>query len=278
MDYPVIAVLGGGNMANALIACWVAGGYPADKIEVHDHNFSKLERLQKLYGVTPRYLLGKWLRSAEVVLLAVKPQQLADLLEDVKDDIRDASVLSIAAGVRIDDLKRLVTAKAYCRAMPNTPVRIAQGVTGIYAPKDSAEFAGWVKELLTPCGSVVVCSEESQMDAVTALSGSGPAYVFRFLEAMEESAAAYGFSGEDARNIVLQTVFGAASLARTESAPFAELRERVTSKGGTTYAALTKMEEGHFAQTLQEGIKAADKRSAELADAFHEGLSKASEK
>ena len=269
-----ITFIGGGNMASALIGglCDPTKGalcQPGD-IRVVDINAESLNRLKYQYGIQTSPTVDENIRQSNVVLLSVKPQQMRDVAQNLAPHLTNQLVISIAAGIRITDLSRwLNNYSAIVRTMPNMPALINQGITGIFAnPSVSEEQRAMANAILSAVGSTLWLKDEAQLDAVTAVSGSGPAYVFYFIEAMQKAAEELGFTPEQGRQLALSTFSGAVELAGNSAESVATLRERVTSKGGTTYAALTSLEQSGVAKAIIKAIEAADSRSKELGEEF----------
>jgi pyrroline-5-carboxylate reductase len=263
-----IAFIGGGNMAAALISGLAGKLVPGADIHVVDPNADALVRLRGQYGVTTSAAIDAEVVIADVLVLAVKPQQMravADTLAPLL--VRGAPlIVSIAAGIRSADLSRWLGGySALVRCMPNTPALIGQGITGMVAMDGvtSAQKAA-ADGVLAAVGKTVWLDDEALIDPVTAVSGSGPAYVFYFMEAMQQAAQELGLSSEQGRELALATFTGAAQLAAQSSETVAVLRERVTSKGGTTYAALTSMQEAGVGEAIVAAVKAAAARGREL--------------
>ena len=256
-------------MAAALIA-GLANKLTAGKnIHVIDPHAPALEKLQAQFGVSTAGAADIALRDADVIVLAVKPQSMREVAAQLLpflDADKAPLVLSIAAGIRAVDLSRwLGDYPAIVRAMPNTPALIGMGITGLVASSGvTAQQREQADAILKAVGSTVWLDDEAQIDPVTAVSGSGPAYVFYFIEAMQQAASELGLSAEQGTQLAIATFTGAAQLAAQSNEPVALLRERVTSKGGTTYAALTSMEEAGVKQRIVDGIKAAARRGREL--------------
>lgn len=265
-----IAFIGGGNMATALIGGLVGKVAAPQDIHVIDLNADALAGLQVKFGVTTATGIDGTVASADVLVLAVKPQQLRDVVTALKPYIGAQLVVSIAAGIRMDDISRWLDGhQAVVRAMPNTPALIGKGITGmVAAPQVSTLQLAQADSVLKAVGETVWVAEEVQLDAVTAISGSGPAYVFYFLEAMEKAAVELGLSAADGLQLAKATFEGATELARRSDESVATLRERVTSKGGTTYAALVSMEQAGVKDAIVSALKAAAARSKELGDEF----------
>lgn len=266
-----IAFVGGGNMAAALIAGLAGKLTLGANIHVIDPHAPALEKLQAQFGVTTAPAAGDALRGVDVIVLAVKPQSMRDVAAQLLpflDGERAPLILSIAAGIRAADLSRwLGDYPAIVRCMPNTPALIGMGITGMVASGGvSAEQKKMADAILRAVGQTVWLADEAKIDPVTAVSGSGPAYVFYFIEAMQQAAAELGLTPEQGTQLAIATFTGAAQLAANSSEPVSLLRERVTSKGGTTYAALTSMEESGVKAAIVKGIKAAAQRGREMGD------------
>lgn len=262
-----IVFLGGGNMAAALIGGMLERGFAASELLVVELEPARRDWLVQTWGVGVAADVSD-VPGADVLVLAVKPQQMREALAPLAGRLGGALVVSIAAGLRVGDLARWLGGHArIVRSMPNTPALIGAGVTGLFAPP-AVEAAGraLAERMLSAVGSVVWVEDEARMDAVTAVSGSGPAYVFHFIEALEAAAVARGFDGPTARRLALDTVLGAARLAAASDDAPAVLREKVTSKGGTTAAALAVLGEGRFVDLLGRAVAAAETRGRELGD------------
>lgn len=266
-----IAFIGGGNMASALIA-GLAGKLTAGaNIHVVDPNADALERLRTQYGVTTATSSDAAVTGADVIVLAVKPQSMRDVaaqLLPLIDIARQPLIVSIAAGIRGVDLARWLGGYgAIVRCMPNTPALIGMGITGMAATAGvTAQQKQAADDILRAVGPTVWLDDENQIDAVTAISGSGPAYVFYFIEAMQQAAKELGLSDEQGTQLALATFAGAAQLATQSNEPVSLLRERVTSKGGTTYAALTSMEDSGVKAAIIKGAKAAAARGQQMGE------------
>jgi pyrroline-5-carboxylate reductase len=208
--------------------------------------------------------------QADVVVLAVKPQQLKDVLSPLPKLQPRQLVLSVAAAVRAADIARWLQGhNAVVRAMPNTPALVGEGATGLYALSGvSAEQRSWADRIMGAVGTVVWVEDESLIDAITAISGSGPAYVFYFIEALEQAGVELGLAANTARQLALQTFLGASTLALRDAAPPAELRARVTSRGGTTERGIQALEDGGVRATVLAAARAAAQRAHEMGDQF----------
>lgn len=262
-----ITFIGGGNMATAIIGGLIADGTAAEFIEVVDVGSETCERLARQFGVRAHTSLD----AAElhpVVVLAVKPQQLPDAARQLGPRLSEHLVVSIAAGVRVGDLSRWLGGHArIVRTMPNTPAMVGAGITGMFAHAEaSVEDRSAAESILRAVGAVVWVNDESELDWVTALSGSGPAYVFYFIEAMEDAGIKAGLSAETSRRLALHTVFGAAKLALEAGEDPSVLRAKVTSKGGTTERAIASLTADGFMGMLARAVNAAAARSKELGD------------
>ncbi len=265
-----IAFIGGGNMAGALIAGLVGKLAAGGDVHVVDPNADALVRLRDQYGVTTAPAIDAALAGSDVIVLAVKPQQMRDVAAALRGHLEASTplILSIAAGIRGADLARWLGGYgAIVRTMPNTPALIGLGITGMVAMDGvSAAQKEAADGIMKAVGKTVWLDDEAQIDPVTAVSGSGPAYVFYFIEAMQQAAVEMGLSAEQGRELALATFVGAAQLAAQSDDPVPLLREKVTSKGGTTYAALTSMEHSGVKEKIVEAMKAAAARGRELGD------------
>jgi pyrroline-5-carboxylate reductase len=270
-----IAFIGGGNMARSLIGGLLARGADPGAIRVSEPDAARRDALARDFGVVAVAANAEATRDAATILLAVKPQVMPMVAREVGLAIggRRALVVSIAAGVRIADLARwLATPAAIVRAMPNTPALIGAGITALVrGPGVDESEAARAETLLSAAGETLWLDDERLMDAVTAVSGSGPAYVFALMEAMEAAGIAQGLPAEITRRLVLATVLGAARMAHTGGEPPAVLRERVTSPKGTTAAALEVLAAGGFADLIGDAIAAATRRGGELARELGDG-------
>lgn len=263
-----ITFLGGGNMANALIGGLLNNGFPASEIAVIEIGADSRMRLERTYGIRCYAELSAEALHCDAILLAVKPQQMHAVCISLQPYIKQQLVISIAAGLRLADMSRWLGGHSkLVRAMPNTPALICAGVTGLFAMAEvsEAERLG-AERVLQAVGSTVWVGEETQIDAVTAISGSGPAYIFLFIEALQQAASELGFTPKQARQLSIETVLGAAKLADQSDEPASVLRERVTSKGGTTEAALKAMAEARVKEGIVAGAMAAFARGGELGE------------
>lgn len=262
-----ITFLGGGNMAAALIGGLVKQGFVPTDIQVVELQAEQRDKLTATYGVTCLPEVGDAALVADLVVLAVKPQQMQTALAPFVGHLQHQIVVSIAAGLTLATLARWLGGyRKIVRAMPNTPALIGSGMAGLCAlPEVSFNERFAAERILQAAGTTLWVEDEAKMDAVTAISGSGPAYLFLFIEAMEQAAAELGFTPAEARQLAIETTLGAAKLAADSDEPASVLRQRVTSKGGTTEAALNVMQEQGVAAGIIAGTKAAEARGQELA-------------
>ena len=265
-----ISFIGGGNMAAALIGGLAGKVTDGANLHVVDLNPEALQNLAQRFGVSTSTEIDAAIGRSEVIVLAVKPQQMKEVVAKLRPHVTTQLVLSIAAGIRAFDLARWLGGHdAIVRCMPNTPALIGQGITGMVATAGvSAQQRETADVILRAVGSTVWLDDEAKIDAVTAVSGSGPAYVFYFIEAMQQAAQELGLTAEQGIELAKATFVGAAQLATQSSEPVSLLRERVTSKGGTTYAALSSMEASGVKASIVSAIKAAADRGRELGDEF----------
>jgi pyrroline-5-carboxylate reductase len=263
-----IAFIGGGNMASALIGGLLRQGWPAAHIRVADIDPAARARLGSEFGIATAAGPHEAVRDAECVVLAVKPQHLREVALGLSTLAADKLVLSIAAGIRARDIARWLGGHGrVVRAMPNTPALVLKGITGLFAEKSvGAADRQHAQSVMSVAGPTLWVDAEEQMDAVTAVSGSGPAYVFYFLEALERAALELGFDKIAARRLAGETFAGAIQLASESSEDFATLRARVTSKGGTTERALSTLDALGVLPAIVRAVHAAAERSREMGD------------
>jgi pyrroline-5-carboxylate reductase len=262
--------IGGGNMASAMIGGLLARGAAAADLRVVEPVPEQRERLGTRFpaiGVHPA-ITAAAVAGADIVVFAVKPQQMQDAARQVSPFIGAVPlVLTIAAGVRCADLARWLGGyPRIVRAMPNTPALIGAGISGLYATPEAHAVAGNAVEVLEACGEVIRCADEHELDAVTGVSGSGPAYVFYFLEALEQAARDLGLGAADARRLAYATFAGSVALAQQSADPPATLRANVTSKNGTTARALDVLNAAKVGEHIIAAVKAAAARARELGD------------
>jgi pyrroline-5-carboxylate reductase len=264
-----LAFIGGGNMARCLIAGARDAGVPGERIRVGEPDAERRAALAGEYGVECHADNATAVDAADVIVFAVKPQAAAGVARDVAGHIPDGSlVISIMAGIRRDALRRwLGDGPVIVRTMPNTPAMIGLGITALHAHPGLDDAArARADALLATAGETLWLDDESLMDAVTAVSGSGPAYCFLVLESLAAAGAAAGLDQGDARRLALQTMRGAAEMAARSGADPAELRRQVTSPGGTTEAAITVLESSGLRAAFESAVTAATARGRELAD------------
>ncbi len=265
-----ITFIGGGNMASALISGLLQQGFSPSDLRVIEVNPDARATHSRVFEIKTFSAICAEALQVDLVLLAVKPQQLKAVAEELRPLLREQLVLSIAAGVRAQNLSHWLGDYArVVRAMPNTPALVRAGITGLYAlPEVSSQERGQAQQVLEAVGSCVWLSDEEQMDALTAVSGSGPAYVFYFIEALETAAIELGLSAEQGRELALATFLGAAQLARSSPDDPATLRAKVTSKGGTTERALQMLEQADVKGLIHGAVRAAAQRSKEMGEAL----------
>ena len=263
-----ITFIGGGNMASALIGGLLQQGFNPGDIGVVEVNPDARASLTRAFELKTYSHISAKAVQANLIVLAVKPQQLCVVAGELRPLLRAQLVISIAAGVGAQDLARWLGGYArIVRAMPNTPALVRAGVTGLYAlPEVSTAERGEAQRVMEAVGGCVWLADEGQMDAVTAVSGSGPAYVFYFIEALEAAAVELGLTPQQGRELALTTFLGAAQLARTSHDDPATLRAKVTSKGGTTERAIQALEQSGVKALIQGAVRAAAQRSHELGE------------
>ena len=269
---PPIGFIGGGNMARAVIGGLIKRQVPAETFEVVEPFAEARERLQHDFGIAARAEASAALDRCAVLVWAVKPQTFAQAAKAVRGLAPEALHLSVAAGIPSDSIARWLGTEKVVRAMPNTPALVGQGMTGLFArPAVAPEERKRVEQVLEATGELLWVDDESALDAVTAVSGSGPAYVFYFVEALTEAGIELGLTRDQAHRLAVGTFSGASALARDAHEPPAVLRERVTSKGGTTHAAISAMEADEVKTRFKAAIRAAHRRAGELAQEFGRG-------
>lgn len=259
-------------MASSLIGGLIAKGYAPGKIRVADKDPAQLEGLERRFSVLTCPDNESAAAPADAVVIAVKPQHMAEAVKAVSAAVRgrESQVISVAAGVREPDIRRwLGFDAAIVRCMPNTPALLGAGATALFANAFVTHAQRKAAaEVMDAVGLTVWVDEEASLDAVTALSGSGPAYYFLLMELMEESGVALGLERETARRLTLQTALGAAEMANESAETPAQLRTRVTSPGGTTERALETLTAGGLATLVDDALRAAAERAAELGNTF----------
>lgn len=266
---PLLAFIGGGNMASAIIGGLIQQGTPAEHIVVVEPFAPARERLHTEFKVRTLETADATLQDAGLVVWAIKPQTFQEAAQQVRSYCHHALHLSVAAGIRSESIAQWLGSERVVRAMPNTPALVGLGQTGLFArPAVTAADKQWIEQVVATTGQYLWVAQEPLLDAVTAISGSGPAYVFFFIEAMIEAGTQMGLTHAQAHQLAVGTFVGASELARSASEPPSVLRERVTSKGGTTYAAITSMQDSGVAALFEAALKAAQHRAQELGDAF----------
>jgi pyrroline-5-carboxylate reductase len=270
-----ITFIGGGNMGRALMSGLLANGCTADQISVVEANTTTAQALQndfKVQIITSLDKIAFDFAKNNVVVMAIKPQDFNTVAKGLAPKLQHTSspsplVLSIAAGIRLTDMSRWLEQTRCIRAMPNTPALIGKGITGLFAKADiNSEDRALAETICNAVGQSIWISDEQLMDAVTAVSGSGPAYVFAFLEAMQSAGEKLGLDAQSSRKLAYATLEGATQLAQNSSEPASVLRERVTSKGGTTAAALDVLNQDDWHAILGKAIAAANERGKVMGD------------
>lgn len=269
MNYPIISVIGAGHMGSSLLGGLIQSGHPADKLWVSDKDKEKLQSLQNQLHIHTIENNEQAVAQADIVIFAIKPQIFGDVARELRSAIeaKQPLLISIAAGIRTHHIEKWLNPKiALVRAMPNTPALIGCGASALYANANvTHENRNAAESILRAVGIVVWVDDEKALDVVTALSGSGPAYYFLLMEAMQKTAEELGLSSETARLLTLQTALGAARMAMESKNSPAELRRQVTSPGGTTEKAVSVLEENNIHGIFKEALHAASARSEELA-------------
>ena len=263
-----ISFIGGGNMASALIGGLLRQGVSVANISVVEPFGAARAKLTQDFGVACSATPAAGVQSSELIVMAVKPQNMREAAQAVAPQLNRQLVLSIAAGTRVADLSRWLGGHgAIVRTMPNTPALVGMGITGMFAASAvSADQRTAAERVMRAVGEVVWISDETLIDPVTAISGSGPAYVFYFLEALAEAGVKLGLDAGDAKHLALATFAGAAKLAADSPDDFATLRTKVTSKGGTTAAALAVMMERQVKDAIMAAAAAASARGREMGE------------
>ncbi len=265
----LIAFVGGGQMAGSLIGGLLAAGHPAARLVVAEPDAGRAAALRREYGIEVKARGADFAAGADALVLAVKPQVMREALAGITPPA-STTVVSIAAGVRIETLRRWLGPVApIVRCMPNTPALLRAGVTALHAPTGTpAPSRELAEKILAAVGATCGLDQESQLDAVTALSGSGPAYFFLVTEALREAGMALGLDAKTARLLAEKTLAGAGRLAEQSGKDVTELRASVTSKGGTTEAAVAHLESHGLRELFAGALRAAQRRGRELGDAL----------
>jgi pyrroline-5-carboxylate reductase len=264
-----IAFIGGGNMAASLIGGLMKSGHPAACLRVAEPSAERAKWLDRNFGVEVKARGADIVAGCQAIVLAVKPQSMTGALQGLKPDAGTA-VISIAAGVRLATLTRALGPDVHCiRTMPNTPALYGCGVTGLFAPRGTPASARDIAEnILGAAGMTVWLPREEDLDAVTALSGSGPAYFFLLTEALRDAGEALGLEKETAALLAKQTCVGAGRMVQDAKVDVSELRAQVTSKGGTTEAAVTHLESAGLRAIFRDALRKAAERAAEMGKAL----------
>lgn len=264
-----IAFIGGGNMATAMISGLKSQGFPVQQIDVVEPFFEAQARLKSQFNIEARPKAGAFLERASIVIWAVKPQSFADATQLVHPHSRNALHISVAAGIPSSSIAKWLGTQRVIRTMPNTPALIGKGITGLFArPAVTEADRNHAERIIQGMGEFLWLESEEQLDAVTALSGSGPAYMFYLMEAMTEAGFQMGLTRAQACQLAIATFVGAGELARSSQEPPEILRQRVTSKGGTTYAAICSMDESGIKERFTKALFAAHQRAGELGAEF----------
>lgn len=265
-----ISFIGAGNMALSLIKGLIASGYDKHQLLATDPAADKQRDLSQSLGIECLGDNVEAVNQADVVVIAVKPQVLQNVCEEIAEAVQENAplVISVAAGVRSADINQwLGGGVAIVRTMPNTPALIQSGATGLFAnPQVDAEQKEMAEHILRAAGITVWVEQESDLDIVTAVSGSGPAYYFLFMEAMQAAAETMGLPAKTAKLLTIQTAFGAAKMALESAEECHTLRQRVTSPNGTTEKAIQQFEQAELPKIVAEAMQAAQRRAIELAD------------
>ena len=264
-----IAFIGGGNMASAIIGGLLKRGAPASSIQVVEPFEAQRIKLHEQFGVQIHAAPHAQLSSAALVVWAVKPQTFKDAALAARFHTKKALHLSVAAGITSSSIAHWLGTEHVVRAMPNTPALVGKGMTALFArPAVAPAGRAMVDRVIQTTGEHIWLNDESQLDAVTALSGSGPAYVFYFIEAMIAAGVAMGLTRDQSHQLAVGTFVGASALAKASDEPIEILRSRVTSKGGTTHAAITSMEQDNVKTLFMRAMSAARQRAKEMGDEF----------
>ncbi len=265
-----ISFIGGGNMAGSLIGGLLANGYPATRLRIAEPDEQRRQQLRQQFDIEIDADNRRAAELSDVLVLAVKPQIMQAVCKDIADEVQNKKplVISIAAGIRSTDIERWLGGDcALVRCMPNTPALLKAGATGLFANSHVNEQQKQLAdEVLAAAGINLWVKQESQLDAVTAVSGSGPAYFFLFMEYMQKAGEQLGLDADSARRLTLQTALGAARMAAEGEDSPAALRGKVTSKGGTTEAAIRCFVDNNFQQLVTDALTCARDRADELAD------------
>ncbi len=268
MSEPQLTFIGGGNMATSIIGGLIAQRFPSSAITACDPMDENLKKLRENFKISTTTNNSEGVANADAVLLAVKPQIMKTVCENLRPFIKkDAVIISIAAGIPISNIEQwLGNDLAVIRCMPNTPALVQQGASGLYANDNTNKAQKTIaNKILSAVGIVEWLDKENLLDAVTAISGSGPAYFFLFMESMIEAGIKQGLSPDTAKNLAIQTCLGAGLLAQKSDVDVAELRQRVCSPGGTTIEAIKSFEADNIQAMVERAMQACADRAVEMA-------------
>ena len=272
MQEPVITVIGAGNMGRSLIGGLIKNNYPPHKLCAIDPHIQKLHELEASFSISTSTSFEEVISKSNILLFAIKPQLFREVILDIKSLIQTYTplIISIAAGITTQSIHHWIGQDiAIVRAMPNIAALIGHSATGLYANSFvSLEQVKIAEKILKSVGITAWLTEEKQLDIITALSGSGPAYFFLFMSCLEKSAIQQGLSKELSHLFTMQTTLGAAHMALENTLSFDAMREQVTSTGGTTEAAINVMQENHIASIIDDAVNAAIKRAHTLAQSL----------
>ena len=272
MNNQKIVFIGGGNMGSCLIGGLLADGYSPEAIHVVDPDLATRERLNLEFQINAHESPKEALHAAEIIVLSVKPQIIEPAINGIISllDVPRPLIISIAAGLRTETMASLLGEDSpIVRTMPNTPAMVGSGATALFATDNvSADQRNMAESIMRAVGIIQWLDDESLMDVVTAVSGSGPAYFFRMMEAMEKAAVKLGLSEDQARLLTVQTAFGAAKMALESPNDPSTLRVQVTSPGGTTEQALNVFDKNNIDAIFEQALTAAKNRSVEIANDF----------
>lgn len=269
MNDNTVAFIGAGNMARCIIGGMIKSGYPADNIIAANPSRPKLDALQQAFAIHVTQDNIEAVRRADVIVLSVKPQLMAQVCEAIMQEAPETQeklFVTVAAGLPVSRYEAWLGEVRLIRTMPNTPAMVGLGVTGIYSSRCSNYEKAFVDAMFASMGQTVWLEQEAQINDVIAVTGSAPAYFYYFMQAMQEKAVQLGFSAEQARAMVVQTALGAATLAGVAAdTSLEDLRAQVTSKGGTTHAAIESLREQQLPQLVANAMQAAIDRAVEMA-------------
>ncbi len=267
-----ICFIGGGNMAEAMIAGLINKEYDPNLISVIDKNQDKLTSLENNYGVKIHSSYNDVIERRDIIILAIKPQQMADLIADIKDSISNQLIVTVAAGIEVEVYEKLFAKKvAFARVIPNTPSSLGFGATGVYFNSNVLEEQkSCVNNIMKSMGIIEVVDDEAMIDIIAACASSGPAYYLQFMEHMVNAATKSGLDKEKAEHLVVQTCLGAAQIAKHSEQSISKLRENVTSKKGITAEALNVFEKSNLGGMVENAIDANINRAKEISKELSE--------